>query len=174
MVDWRRKQGKATEKEVGEGLKYLKDKLKNFWYWRVMDYRIYKRIDKNLFAPKTPCDYFACFRGKFYALEVKSSHSPKRYGLQYVKQHQKDSLSEIEKAGGEGWILLSWRRWNFKPKRKSNRLFVFRISDWLDLERETYNSGFKSVDWGTIIQKGMEIKRDKTWKLGKIFGVYGV
>lgn len=139
-----------------------------------MDYKNYRRLNKNLFAPKVPCDFICCFRGKFYALEVKSSHSERRYSFQYVKQHQKDSLSEIEKAGGEGWILLSWRRWNFKPKRKPNKLFAFRIGEWLELERENLELGYKSVTWSMVVNRGMEIKRDKVWQLGKLFGVYGI
>ena len=171
MVSWQRRQGKATEREIGLSLEHLKRKLHDFWYWKVMDYRIYKKIDKALYAPKVPCDYFACFKGKFYAIEVKSSHTLSRYSFQYVQKHQKESLLDIEKAGGEGWILLSWRRWNHVP-RQSNRLFGFRIDDWLRIEKDNLEMGYKSVSWNMIVNRGIEFYRDKVWKLDRLFGIY--
>jgi len=171
MVNWRQKQGKATEDEVRKSLEYLRSKLSKFWFHRMFDAKTYYQVNPALQAPKQPCDFICCFHGKFYGLEVKSSHSKRRYGLQYVKKHQKQSLMDIEKAGGEGWILLSWRRWNHQPRQR-NRLFIFRIGDWLRMEKKVKEKGFKSAHWNTIIQYGIEVKRDKVWKLGKLFGVY--
>jgi len=169
LTDWRKRQGKAFENEIRKSLQFLAERWRHFWFWKVMDFKIYYQINPRLQAPKVPADYFVCFRGKFYAIECKSSHSERRYGLQYIREHQKQTLTEIEKAGGEAWILLSWRRWMHKPRRP-NRCFGFRISDWLRLEQEVLSEGFKSVSWSRIMQRGLEFKRsDGVWRLERMF-----
>lgn len=169
MSDWRVKQGKQLEKEIGFSLKYLSEKWKKFWYMRLMDYKSYYQINPNLHAQKQPADFIAVCLGKVHFLEAKSSSAKNRYGLQYVQEHQKESLLAIEQAGGFGWILLSWRRWNHSP-RHPNRLFAFRIGDWLKLEKETLDEGFKSVTWNRVIGRGIDIPRKKgVWDLRKVF-----
>ena len=134
-----------------------------------MDYKAYQKINPRLQAPKVPADYFVCFRGRFYAIECKSSHSERRYGLQYIREHQKQTLTEIEKAGGEAWILLSWRRWMHKPRRP-NRCFAIPIKKWLEIEEQTLQSGFKSASWTLIISSSKEINRKPpVWDLSPLF-----
>ena len=169
-MDYRRRQGKACEKEIRVALEALQDKWKKFWWMRLQDHKDFYVLNKHLHGRRQPCDFIALFHGKFYGLEVKSSRNDRRYGLVYVQKHQKQSLKAIERAGGEGWILLSWRRWSHEP-RKPNRLFGFRIKNWLSLERETLNEGMKSVEWKRIVQEGLEFRRKKgVWRLERLFG----
>ena len=168
-MDWRRRQGKATEKEIRLSLEALQKKWKSLWFMKLMDFKSYYQINRHLVAPRQPSDFIAVFKGKFYALEVKSSREKKRYPFIFVQKHQKQSLLDIERAGGEGWILLSWRRWMYEPRRR-NRMFGFRIKDWKRLESSMAKSGLKSVDWGTVVQNGLKFKRKGgVWKLEKVF-----
>ena len=165
MTDRRARQGKATEDEIRASLIYLSRKWDKLWWIRVYDAKTYYAVNPRLQAPKVPCDFITVCNSRFYALECKSSRSLRSYSFNYVKDHQKESLQKIEDAGGEGWILLSWRRWKHFP-RKNNRLFGFRIGTWLKMESEEER---KSVSWQTVIQKGKEFKRKDVWLLEPLF-----
>jgi len=161
----RTRQGKATEDEIRASLIHLSKKWDKFYFTRIYDAKTYYAINPHLQAPKTPCDFITICNGRFFALEVKSSSTKRRYAFDYVKEHQKESLLKIDKAGGEGWILLSWRRWKHTPRR-NNKLYGFRIKTWLEMEK---NEEKKSVSWQTIIQKGKEFKRKGVWILEPLF-----
>lgn len=166
MVDWRARQGKTLENEIRDSLQYLQDRWSHFWFYRVYDTRTFRRLSRKIITPKVPCDFLALSSGNLFGLECKSSKTKRRYGFSYVREHQKESLLSIERAGGEGWILLSWRRWSWSP-RKNNRLFGFRISSWLELEEE---EELKSVSWNKIVARGMEFKRNPPyWEIDRIF-----
>ena len=165
MTDWRVRQGKRFEDEIRKSLLHLSGKWDKIWWTRVYDARSYYAINPRLQAPKMPCDFIVVSNSRFYALECKSSSALRRYQLSNVKEHQKESLLKIDNAGGEGWILLSWRRWKHHP-RHNNRLFGFRIKTWLDMEK---NEDMKSVSWQTVIQRGKEFKRKGVWLLEPLF-----
>jgi len=132
----------------------------------MFDAKSYYSLHPSIQAPRQPSDFIVLLNGRFYALEVKSSSTVSRYSFQYVKEHQKQSLLAIDEAGGEGWILLSWRRWTHTP-RHPNRCFGFRIGTWLQMEAEEEK---KSVAWQTVIQKGKEFRRHPPyWELDSLF-----
>ena len=166
MTNRRTRQGKQFEDECRASLIHLSEKWERFWWTRIYDAKSYYAINPRLQAPKTPCDFMALCNGRLFAIECKSSSTRGRYAFQYVKEHQKQSLLAIDEAGGEGWILLSWRRWSHTP-RKANRLWGFRIKSWLAMEAEEEK---KSVAWQTVIQKGKEFKRHPPyWELDSLF-----
>ena len=165
MTDRRTRQGKATENEVRKSLIYLSKKWSKMWWMRMFDAKSFYAINSRLQAPRQPSDFIVVVNSRFYALEVKSGSSQRRYQLSNVKEHQKESLLAIDEAGGEGWILLSWRRWKHMPRR-NNELYGFRIKTWLKMEAEESK---KSVSWQTIIQRGKEFRRKGVWLLEPLF-----
>ena len=59
--------------------------------------------------PKSPADYFALYEGKFYLIEAKSTHQPS-FPFEHLREHQREALMQVTRAGGRSVLLISFRR----------------------------------------------------------------
>lgn len=105
----RRRQGKAWEGEISRGLRAFQNKHpSSFFYWRLADTQAFIQVP-NVVLPKQPFDYLALYGGKFYGLEAKSTHSPS-FPFEHLREHQREALMQVTRAGGRSVLLMSFRR----------------------------------------------------------------
>lgn len=143
-------------------LGWFKERHRGFWYMRWPDFRDWIVLSPQLFAPKAPCDYVAVFRGRFFALELKSTRG-QRFQFSWIKEHQKEHLLDITASGGKGYLLFSTR---VRPIK----MCAVPIEEYLYLEQTTLESGVRSVKTNTIMSLGIQIPRDGLpWNLKPLF-----
>ena len=144
--------GKIFEGEVSSSLKIFKRQHPYSFYWhRLADTMTYIKVP-NVIIPKQPCDYIALYEGKFFGLEAKSTNAD-RFQLDYLKEHQKDGLKEIQYAGGKGFLIISFR------KTRPVTAFLIDILDYLPLERRAIQEERKSIPREWIEESGLSLKR---------------
>lgn len=157
--------GKWFEKEVRKALIYLQDKHSDFWFQRIWDYKTFIRLNQKFFAPKMIADFMAVHRGHFYALEAKTSQSP-RYNVEWIKAHQVESAIKVERAGGTYWFLICRRIKSIGVKH----LYALRPMQWIYLRDEAQHSGYRSVTWEDIARNSIELfKKHGIWDLSILF-----
>lgn len=61
------------------------------------------------FIPKKPYDCYWVFEDAFHALELKQVSSGLSFGLAALADHQEESLLEVERAGGYGFLVVNFR-----------------------------------------------------------------
>lgn len=158
--------GKRFEEDIAEALNRFDEQNTDFWFHRYYDFRLLAKMRRrgmNVPVPRMVADYEALHKGQFYAIECKTTKTPRRYGMQYIKEHQIQSALEIERAGGVYWILVC-RRFPYA------RLYALRPGDWLHLKKIAESKGYKSVSWESIENNSIELfKTDGIWDLSPLF-----
>ena len=101
--------GKIFEGEISRSLRAFKRRHPNTFFWhRLSDTYSYIQIP-NVILPKQPGDFISLYRGTFYLLECKSMHVD-RFDMSNLREHQKEGLAQVVRAGGRGVLLFSFRR----------------------------------------------------------------
>lgn len=156
--------GKQFEKEIAESLGLFElAHPHEFWWRRWPDYRDWIVVSKKLHAPKAPCDFVALWNGRFYGLELKSTHGS-RFSLNWLKDHQVEHLLRIEHSGGRGIVLLS------KRMRPTSELYAISIIDYIILADKAEESGAKSIPLKDLCKKGLKLIRSSgSWNLDPMF-----
>jgi len=144
------RQGKNFETETKKALADFASKH-TVWYRRIPDFREWVAHNDKLQHPRVPGDFEALYKGRFFMLEAKSTIAP-RYNMSYLKDHQKQSLVDIETSGGYGFILFSHRG-------HPTRVCAIRIHDYLELESVYHHLNQKSIVTQDILDRGIELPR---------------
>jgi penicillin-binding protein-related factor A (putative recombinase) len=111
---------------------------------------------------KKPFDFFYVLESKFYAIECKLSKGHSFNIVNDIRPHQIPCLYEVEKAGGKGYFLIYFQKYNTS----------FLCSpDWIEYTEEKLNSDSIHIDY--FKEHAIEVKRckieDKTrWEVEKI------
>lgn len=148
----RKNSGKQLEYELSASLRAVAERTPEFWYIRYPDYRDWIAVNKKLRAPKAPADFIALCRGKFIALEAKSTKG-KYFRFDWLKDHQLKSLREIKDAGGESFIFFSKR--GIRPVKA----WALPIYDYIEMEKRLLESGRKSANIEHMAETGIELPR---------------
>ncbi len=108
-----RKQGKTHERDVVRGLRKFQAKHQDcFMFARLPDVGDYlkRKLGRGMLQfPTQPGDYMACYNGKHYFLECKSTKNPTSWSMKYITEKQLELLYEWFKAGDEAWVILANR-----------------------------------------------------------------
>jgi len=148
------------ELETSKSLKRMEKMKDNFLQFRVPDTHSIQRLNRNIIALKSPCDYIALYKGKMHMIECKSSQNKTSYSWRYIRPHQLTYLQATEDAGGRGWFLLN---------RRHNRhitcvaLTPQTVQKLMDVE--------KSTKWVELFKLGIPIDRIQggMWDLNPLF-----
>jgi len=76
---------------------------------------------------KKDCDAIICLKGKPYAIEFKKTDG-ESFAFSQVRNNQVISLTKMEKAGYQSWIVINFHRYK--------TAIAIRISAWLSILEE--------------------------------------
>ncbi len=103
--------GKAFEREIHESLKRFGKSQGDFWWHRFKD--------ADAFGAKTgrqrhevPADHIACYLGRLFLIEEKSSRADLHWAMKYLKPHQRAELTACALAGGVGVVIIAKRNFD--------------------------------------------------------------
>jgi penicillin-binding protein-related factor A (putative recombinase) len=172
--------GKPLEKEFSRSLRHYQATHPDraMWFKRYPDFYDFKITQTRYIPPRAPSDFIALVDGVFYALECKSTRS-KRFSCEWLREHQRESLTDIKRCGGMGFIVLSHR----SSKKNLTRCWVIDIEKFLSLEGKCIGDGMKSIPFDDIMNNGVELNRinikiegnksrQTAWDLEPLFGVH--
>ena len=91
--------------------------------------------------PKVPADYTFISNGKWSYIEVKSTQNATSLPLRNIKDHQLETASEVELAGGTYWFVVR------REERGAHECFVLSLNDII---RHQANLGRQSIPWETL------------------------
>jgi len=140
------------EAEVSASLKALE----GVWYLKVSDIPRYGGDTFRANIPR-PFDYIVLNEGTFMGIECKQSQNPTSLPLGNISEHQVEALSEIEKCGGVGYLLVNVRLTKSSPR--SNKMFALtaeQVDYWWNGQDER-----KSIPVPWMVENCPEVKRVK-------------
>jgi recombination protein U len=140
------------EQEVSRSLRELK--------WFSMKVPVASRQGIS-FLNAAPFDFIAVSAGIPYSFEAKQcKNNDTSFPLSRLEEHQLENLIAFEKAGGESYVLISFR----KPKPCA---YAVRVTDWLSVTHDLHNVEHrKSVprSWFTTDKRFITLPRVKLTK----------
>lgn len=161
--------GKKNEYETRSSLRLLEKKFgDNFYWFRINDTQAYIKSNPDIVLEKSPSDFVMIYKGKIFFLEDKSSKNPKRYAFRYVADHQIESLTKIENAGGYGIFMFTNR-----SEPRNYKRYSVKASEYKKLRDLYIEKGKKSCLWEDFEEIGIEIPRIKgsKWNLEVLLNI---
>jgi len=161
-------------------LKYQKTNEHNFIAWRIPDTKFLQIGHSNIIANRAKADFDCLFDSRYYAIECKGSCHPEHYNLCNIKEHQVESLLEIEKCGGKGWFLISKRYGNYSQIPMScYAVHPSQVRNWFNRINPVTKRNITNISWKAISRECIPIylvpqlkgckKKKNSWKIDELF-----
>lgn len=128
-----------------------------FWY-KIPD--LFIAPEKSI---KRPFDIAGCYKGHFYAIELKQQQNYNRIYKKCLPDHQFDSLLKVHNEGGTAYIIVNIRCEGL------NYCEVFLIEEWE--AKGNYNP---FIDLNSSIFHWHFIKKEKLWDISSLFPVQSI
>lgn len=156
------RRGKLNESEFARALRSFDEGHKGFWWSRWPDHRDWVRINPKLQAPRAPCDFVASYKGRFYALELKSTRGS-RFHMAWLKPHQEESLLDVKHSGCASYLV-------FMKRGRPVQCWAIDIENYLRLKDRFIEAGYKSISVKAMGAVGVELPRIRgTFEIAPLF-----
>lgn len=131
----RKSRKKNREREFLTNLKGEFEEHGCFWH-KISDSPIFAGM-RSRYTDAKPFDAFTVFKGVPVAIEAKYLPEYKAFGINSLRDSQRDGLQDFINAGGRGFVFLNIRRVADREHQtgRLNRLLIFEYEQLVDYGR---------------------------------------
>lgn len=105
------------------------------WHWKIPDYM----RPGQMYSNNRAVDVVACYRGVMIGIEWKIHKSELGFRLDHVREGQIETLREIEKAGGVGFLAIA-----IYKSKTDKYLYLIPVEAWMRMV-DNITDGRKSI-----------------------------
>lgn len=156
------------ESEFAKSLKRIKKKTCSFAWRRFYDTKTFRQLSEKIICIKQPGDFFALHKGVYYLFELKSSKNAVSYSINFIQDHQIDSLKEFREAGGKSYLIICDR-----STPRHYKAYVISMFNYMLLTKHLVENNRKSIRWTDMDKFAFQIERlpEGLWALESIFSL---
>ena len=158
--------GKAFESELMSSFKHWNEVggRTHLFKMRISDTQDFIKINPLIMIPKQPGDFFLVYKGRAILIEAKSTIMPS-FRTEWLRDGQREGLTSIEKASGEGYIF-------FSNRGSPNRTWAVR---WPPIEPYFSDVSITTISFSQVISRiGVELPRELVKVNGRIKSIWNL